>query len=73
MVSDILIMASVYNADRLKHRAINFININIPNIVETVGWKKLSKEHPYLVVEIFNAPGKSQIPPIEPLCKKIKQ
>lgn len=59
--SDSLILADVCNAEQLKKHVIDFINAHSAKVVETTGWKNIRK-YPDLIIELYHASAKQQIP-----------
>ena len=52
--ADLLIFADSQSAAFLKDQIIDFLNTHVSEVSKTEGWKRLTKEHPHLVVEIYN-------------------
>ncbi|CAI4231479.1 unnamed protein product [Auanema sp. JU1783] len=70
-----LVLADLYNAEQLRNHAINYINVNATDVMNSDGWKDLVKEHPPLLAEVFRALATQQTPPIiltQPPKKRIK-
>ncbi|PAV82821.1 hypothetical protein WR25_21993 [Diploscapter pachys] len=47
-------MGDMYNAPRLRQRAVQFILARPKNVTMTPGWTDILKSHPYLVTDIIN-------------------
>uniref|UniRef100_A0A673GDW2 Speckle-type POZ protein-like B n=1 Tax=Sinocyclocheilus rhinocerous TaxID=307959 RepID=A0A673GDW2_9TELE len=72
-VADILILADLHSAEQLKAQAIDFINSNAADIMETAGWKAMIQSHPHLVAEAFRALASAQCTPFGLPRKRLKQ
>ena len=51
--AQILILSDIHSADKLKNKAISFINKNSTEVIVTAGWKDMAESHPKLIVEIY--------------------
>ncbi|VDL74431.1 unnamed protein product [Nippostrongylus brasiliensis] len=70
-----LVLADLYSAEQLRTHAINYINVNATEVMNSEGWKDLVKEHPTLLAEVFKALATQQTPPVvlaAPPKKRIK-
>lgn len=70
-----LVLADLYSAEQLRTHAINFVNVNATEVMNTDGWKTMVKEHPPLLAEVFKALATQQTPPVvltQPPKKRIK-
>ncbi|XP_053117462.1 speckle-type POZ protein-like isoform X2 [Hemicordylus capensis] len=72
-VADILILADLHSAEQLKAQAIDFINSQATDIMETAGWKSMIHSHPHLVAEAFRALASAQCPQFGIPRKRLKQ
>ncbi|KAH7727568.1 BTB/POZ domain-containing protein [Aphelenchoides avenae] len=60
----LLIISDIYNADRLRQRAVQFILQHPKDITNTPGWDQILKDHPRLVTDIvrnFDKSGTSSV------------
>lgn len=60
----LLIISDIYNADRLRQRAVQFILQHPKDITNTPGWDQILKDHPRLVTDIvrnFDKSGTSTV------------
>ena len=72
-VSEVLILADMHSADKLKAQCIDFINTHhVQDVMETPGWKQMVASNPHLIAEAFKALATQQIPPMGPPRKKLK-
>lgn len=71
-VTDTLILADLHNAIQLKNQAIDYINSQATEVIETSGWKNMVKMYPHLVAETFKALVNQQSPTIGPSRKRFK-
>ncbi|XP_053435359.1 speckle-type POZ protein-like [Nycticebus coucang] len=60
--AEILILADLHNADRLKTQAVNFINYHASQVLETYEWKSMVVSHPHLVAEAYRSLASAQSP-----------
>uniref|UniRef100_A0A8C5M987 Speckle type BTB/POZ protein like n=1 Tax=Leptobrachium leishanense TaxID=445787 RepID=A0A8C5M987_9ANUR len=72
-VADVLILADLHSAEQLKAQAIDFINRQETDIMETAGWKSMIQSHPHLVAEAFRALASAQCTPLGIPRKRLKQ
>ncbi|RNA33106.1 roadkill isoform X4 [Brachionus plicatilis] len=70
--ADTLVLADMHSANQLKTQAIDFINTHASDVIETHGWKNMTKCYPHLVAETFKALVNQQSPTIGPARKKLK-
>lgn len=59
--AEILQLANFHGADQLKTQTIDFINAN-PDVMDTIGWKKLKETFPLIIAEVYEALVTSKIP-----------
>ncbi|XP_011881095.1 PREDICTED: speckle-type POZ protein A-like [Vollenhovia emeryi] len=52
--AEILILADLHSADKLKAKAINFIN-TCTGVTDTAGFKFMKKSYPHLIIEAYEA------------------
>uniref|UniRef100_A0A8C6QDG2 Speckle-type BTB/POZ protein-like n=1 Tax=Nannospalax galili TaxID=1026970 RepID=A0A8C6QDG2_NANGA len=72
-VADTLVLADLHSAEQLKAQAIDFINSQATDIMETSGWKSMVHSHPHLVAEAFRALAAAQCPQFGIPRKRLKQ
>uniref|UniRef100_A0A452FFN5 Speckle type BTB/POZ protein like n=1 Tax=Capra hircus TaxID=9925 RepID=A0A452FFN5_CAPHI len=72
-VADTLVLADLHSAEQLKAQAIDFINSQAADIMETSGWKSMIHSHPHLVAEAFRALASAQCPQFGIPRKRLKQ
>ncbi|CAO2597555.1 Speckle-type POZ protein-like [Lemmus lemmus] len=72
-VADTLVLADLHSAEQLKAQAIDFINSQATDIMETPGWKSMIQSHPHLVAEAFRALASAQCPQFGIPRKRLKQ
>ncbi|XP_065577160.1 speckle-type POZ protein B-like [Artemia franciscana] len=72
-VAEVLILAYLHSAERLKAQSIDFINTHATYVMETSDWKSMIQTHPHLIAEAFRALATQLIPPIGPPRKRLKQ
>uniref|UniRef100_A0A8C8Z317 Speckle type BTB/POZ protein like n=1 Tax=Prolemur simus TaxID=1328070 RepID=A0A8C8Z317_PROSS len=72
-VADTLVLADLHSAEQLKAQAIDFINSQATDIMETAGWKSMIQSHPHLVAEAFRALASAQCPQFGIPRKRLKQ
>uniref|UniRef100_A0A8I5YNY9 Speckle type BTB/POZ protein like n=1 Tax=Pongo abelii TaxID=9601 RepID=A0A8I5YNY9_PONAB len=72
-VADTLVLADLHSAEQLKAQAIDFINSQATDIMETSGWKSMIQSHPHLVAEAFRALASAQCPQFGIPRKRLKQ
>lgn len=71
-VADTLVLADLHSAIQLKNHAIEFINMQANEVIETSGWKNMISLHPHLVAETFKALVNQQSQKIGPCKKRFK-
>ncbi|KAL3222422.1 hypothetical protein MRX96_004887 [Rhipicephalus microplus] len=54
-VTEVLILADMHCADQLKAHVIDFINMHITDVIETLGWKTMIRQQPHLMAETIRA------------------
>lgn len=63
---ELLVIADMYKASRLRKRAVQFILQNPKDITTTPGWEVVLQEHPQLVTDIVRSFDKSCVPAVCP-------
>lgn len=53
--ADLLVLADMHCAKRLKTQAIHFINAQAMNVIKTPAWKNMTSNYPQVIVEVFEA------------------
>lgn len=71
-VADTLVLADLHSANQLKAQAIDYINTHAPDVIDTQGWKNMTKAYPHLVAETFKALVNQQSPTVGPAKKRLK-
>lgn len=59
--TEVLVIAYLCNANRLKEYAMEFINLNGLQVMATIGWKNLIKAHSQLLLEVLETNFKNQL------------
>ncbi|XP_067927872.1 speckle-type POZ protein B-like isoform X2 [Watersipora subatra] len=72
-VCEILVLADLHSAEQLKTHALDFVNSHATEVMDTEGWRTMTRSHSHLIADAFRALASHQNPPPGPPKKRIKR